>query len=41
MTPGVLAEVFEVDAEMEERGGRPSVIINGLCRNGDRHPGGE
>lgn len=41
MTPGVLAEVFEVDAEMEERGGRPSVIINGLCRSGERHPGGE
>lgn len=31
MTPEAIAEVFEVDADMEMRGGRPSVIINGLC----------
>lgn len=34
MTPEAIAEVFEVDADMELRGGRPSVIINGLCRKG-------
>ncbi len=32
MTPEAIAEVFEVDADMEMRAGRPSVIINGLCR---------
>lgn len=32
MTPEAIAEVFEVDADMEIRAGRPSVIINGLCR---------
>lgn len=31
MTPEAIADVFEVNADMEMRGGRPSVIINGLC----------
>lgn len=31
LTPAAIAEVFEVDADMEIRGGRPNVVINGLC----------
>lgn len=32
MTRDVIAEVFDVDADMEIRAGRPCCIINGLCR---------
>lgn len=31
LTRGEIAHVFGVDADVELRGGRPSVIINGLC----------
>ncbi len=30
MTPEAIAEIFEVDADVEIRGGRPNIIINGL-----------
>ncbi len=32
MTPEAIAEVYDVDADMEIRGGRPCCIINGLCK---------
>lgn len=31
LTPQSISEVFGVDADVEMRGGRPGVIINGLC----------
>lgn len=37
MTKAAIARVFGVDADMEMRGGRPSVIINGLCRQSGGH----
>lgn len=32
MSPAVIARAFGVDAEVELRGGRPVVVIRGLCR---------
>ena len=32
MTKDAIAEVYDVDADMEIRGGRPCCIINGLCK---------
>ncbi len=32
LTHESIAHIFGVDAEVEERGGRPCIIINGLCR---------